>query len=129
MSALGRRIMLVDGDSDLCYLLSMILKLNEFDVSPFTDVDSALASYQKGHYDLFLLDVGTMPEMSGFELYKKIRKVDSGAKVCFMTNHRQECLQAFKESFPELASDRSLVEKPASSSALMEIITAACTKS
>lgn len=122
MAASSKRVMLVDEDPDVCYLLSMILKLNDFDVVPFTDPELALAGFGKDRYDLLLLDV-KMPEMGGFELYKKIKKIDKRARVCFITNYRLECLRAFKESFPELGPD-SLVDKPASGNALLELLEA-----
>lgn len=120
LMSFGKRIMLVDGDPDTCYLLGMILKLNDFDVVPFTDPEQALASFCKDKYDLLLLDV-KVPQMGGFELYKKIKKIDNIVRVCFMTNYRQECLQTFRESFPELAPE-SLVHKPASGNDLMKTL-------
>lgn len=100
----------------------MILKLNDFDVVSFTDPEMALADFGKDQYDLLLLDV-RMPKINGFELYKKMRKIDSRPRICFITNHRQEYLHEFSESFPELATN-SLADKPASGSDLLEILQA-----
>jgi DNA-binding response OmpR family regulator len=116
----NRIIMLVDSDPNACYLLSMILKINDFEVAPFTDPELALASFGKDQYDMLLIDVKA-PDMRGFELFKKIRKIDRRVKVCFITNHRHECMQKFKESFPELAPD-SLVDKPVSGNDLLRIL-------
>lgn len=112
--------MLVDEDPNALYLLSMIMKLNDFDVIPFTNPELALASLGKDQYDLLLLDV-RMPNMTAFDMYKRMKKIDNRAQICFITNYRQECFQRFRESFPELAPS-SLVEKPVSSSALLEIL-------
>jgi DNA-binding response OmpR family regulator len=109
--------MLVDDEPDVCYILSMILKLNGFDVTPFTDPELALTGFVKDHFYLLLLDV-KMPKLNGFELYKKIKKIDKQARVCFMTNYRLEYMQEFREFFPELTSD-SLFDKPASGSDLL----------
>ena len=115
-----KRIMLVDDEPDVCYILTMILKLNDLDVTPFTDPELALAHFGKGHFDLLLLDV-KMPQMTGFELYKKMKKIDNQIRVCFMTNYRLEYMQEFRQSFPDLAAS-TFVSKPASGSDLISII-------
>jgi CheY-like chemotaxis protein len=42
----------------------------------------ALKNYKNGLYDLLLIDI-IMPQMDGFKLSEKIRKVDDRAKICF----------------------------------------------
>ena len=44
----------------------------------------ALSNFKPGLYDLLLLDI-RMPKMNGFELYDKIREIDSNVKICFLT--------------------------------------------
>jgi DNA-binding response OmpR family regulator len=44
----------------------------------------ALSRFSAGAYDLALLDI-KMPEMDGFELFRKLRKIDDKLKVCFLT--------------------------------------------
>jgi DNA-binding response OmpR family regulator len=44
----------------------------------------AFENFRDGQYDLVLLDI-KMPEVDGFHLYQKIRKIDSNVKVCFLT--------------------------------------------
>jgi CheY-like chemotaxis protein len=115
-----RRILLVDDDLNTSYILSMILKLNDFDVIPYTDPQRALADFGKDLYDLALLEV-RMSKMNGFELYRKMKEIDRSIKVCFMTNYRRQYLHEFNELFPELTPD-GLVDKPASGSDLMKIL-------
>src|SRR5206468_10631933 len=50
-------------------------------------------------YDLLLLDI-KMPEMSGFELYRKLRLVDDKIKVCFITAF-EEYRNEFNKLFPD----------------------------
>lgn len=44
----------------------------------------ALSNFKLGLYDLLLLDI-KMPKMNGFDLYQRIRKIDSNVKICFLT--------------------------------------------
>lgn len=61
---------------------------------------STLNNYKKGTYDLLLLDIN-MPQMTGFELYKKISKIESEVKVCFITAF-EEYYSEFRSEFPNL---------------------------
>jgi two-component system response regulator ChvI len=44
----------------------------------------ALSEFKAGVYDLAVLDI-RMPEMNGFQLYRKLREVDNRLKICFLT--------------------------------------------
>ena len=44
----------------------------------------ALSNFKLGLYDLLLLDI-KMPKLNGFDLYQRIRKIDSNVKICFLT--------------------------------------------
>jgi YesN/AraC family two-component response regulator len=60
-------------------------------------------------YDLLLIDI-KMPKMNGFELYKKIMKIDSRPKVCFMTAF-EIYYDEFRRVFPNL-SVKCFIRKP-----------------
>lgn len=66
----------------------------------FNSSKSALTNFKKGAYDLLLLDIN-MPQMNGFELYKKLNQIDSEVKVCFVTAF-EEYYSEFKSEFPDL---------------------------
>jgi DNA-binding response OmpR family regulator len=44
----------------------------------------ALSEFKAGMYDLAVLDI-RMPEMNGFQLYRRLRDMDKRLKVCFLT--------------------------------------------
>jgi DNA-binding response OmpR family regulator len=48
-------------------------------------------------YDLLLIDI-RMPKMSGYELYKEIRRIDAKIKVIFLT--ASESFEEFHKVFP-----------------------------
>ena len=62
----------------------MILEDAGFEVDIFTDPILALTSFKPNFYDLIIMDI-KMPNMDGFELYKKLKELDDKVKVCFLT--------------------------------------------
>ena len=76
--------MLVDDEPDIIRAVEMILEDNGFLVDSFTDPTLALSNFKPGLYDLLLLDI-RMPKMNGFELYQKMKEIDSNVKICFLT--------------------------------------------
>jgi len=78
------RILLVDDEVDITTVFTLCLEDNGFEVDAFNDPLQALSGFKSGSYDLALIDY-KMPNMSGFELYIEIRKIDERVKVCFIT--------------------------------------------
>jgi DNA-binding response OmpR family regulator len=105
-----KRILIVDDEQDIISVFKMVLEMNDFEVDAYNDPLLALSNFKKNAYDLIILDI-RMPDMDGFELYKKIRMIDDKVKVCFMTafdDYRQE----FKKSFPMLDEIKCFIRKP-----------------
>lgn len=115
-----RQILLVDNKPATSYMISLILKLNDFDVAVYSDPELALSNFAKGLYDLTLIDV-ELPGTNGFELYKKMREIDDKVKICFMTDRPATHINKFRISFPDLPSS-SLAEKPVTSEDLLKMV-------
>jgi DNA-binding response OmpR family regulator len=79
-----KRILVVDDEYDISFTLQAGLEDAGFDVDAFTDPELALSSFKPGLYDLVLIDI-KMPKMDGFVLYERLKTVDLGVKVCFLT--------------------------------------------
>jgi DNA-binding response OmpR family regulator len=79
-----KRILIIDDDLDITIALRISLEDNGFSTDSYTDPVLAFENFRDGQYDLVLLDI-KMPEVDGFHLYQKIRKIDSNVKICFLT--------------------------------------------
>ncbi|MFL6322278.1 MAG: response regulator, partial [Nitrososphaeraceae archaeon] len=97
-------------EHDIARLFATSLERDGFVVDVFNEPLSALSNYKAGLYDLLLLDI-KMPNMSGFELYQKIKDKDDRAKVCFITAY-EESLNDMKKLFPSLEEVDCFVRKP-----------------
>src|ERR687887_1224549 len=95
-----KRILIVDDEPDVIIVFKMVLEMNGFEVDAYGNALSALDNFKPNSYGLLLLDI-KMPQMNGFELYKKLRAIDDKVKVCFITAY-EDYRKEFKESFPEL---------------------------
>ena len=105
-----RKILIVDDEPDITSTFDMILEMNGFEVDSYSDPLLALSNFKPDMYGLALLDI-RMPKMNGFELYKKMKKIDNKIEACFITafeDYREE----FKESFPELEEAKYFIRKP-----------------
>ena len=80
----GKKLLIIDDESDITFTIKSIMEENDFKVDSFTDPISALDNYQINFYDLVILDI-KMPKMDGFQLYMKIREKDPKIKICFLT--------------------------------------------
>jgi two-component system, OmpR family, response regulator ChvI len=96
-----KRILVVDDEPDLTYTLKLGLEdTGSFEVDAFNDPELALSTFKPGNYDFLLIDI-RMPKMSGYDLYDKIRAIDSKVKSCFITAYEIN-YQALREQFPLL---------------------------
>ena len=94
-----------------------------YHVDKYADPLLALSNLKPSNYDLVLLDT-EMPNVDSFELYAKMKKIDSNLKVCFIgTYDNDESLQALRAQFPSLEPE-CFMSKEVSISDLLRIINA-----
>jgi DNA-binding response OmpR family regulator len=79
-----KKILIVDDESDICFVLNKILSENGFVVDSYENPMLALENFNARSYELIILDI-RMPELNGFGLYREIEKLDKKVKVCFIT--------------------------------------------
>jgi DNA-binding response OmpR family regulator len=114
-------ILLVDDESDIATLFQYYLEISGYLVKVYNDPRKALSEFKAGLYNLALLDV-RMPQMSGFELYEKIHRIDSACKVCFVTAF-EIYYRSLKEFFPNLDVN-CFIRKPVGMEELLNHIAA-----
>ena len=70
------KILIVDDEADVAFIMSMVLEENGFQVDSHTDPISASRNFRDGIYHLVIMDI-KMPGVDGFHFYQKIRRTDS----------------------------------------------------
>ncbi len=77
-------ILLVEDDPTLGFMLKEYLELKGFELHWAENGRKGLRLFDKRRFDLCLLDV-MMPEMDGFTLAKRLRKLNSEQPIIFLT--------------------------------------------
>jgi DNA-binding response OmpR family regulator len=101
-----KSVLIVDDEADINLSLNVTLEENGFEVNTFDDPIVALEHFKRGAYDLLILDI-KMPVLNGFELYRKIRKIDSQVKVCFLTAG-----EMYYGVYDDIFSENQFIRKP-----------------
>lgn len=78
------RILLVEDDVSLGFLLVDFLESNGCDVKLYRDGESGFRGFQSGQYDFCILDV-MLPKMDGFSLLEKIRSCNNQIPVIILS--------------------------------------------
>jgi DNA-binding NtrC family response regulator len=105
------KLLVVDDDPDIVLVLKMGLLKNRFLVSAFTNPEEALQSFKSNaeSYCLMLSDI-RMPGLSGMQLARKVKQINSGVKVVLMTSFEIRDSE-FSKVFPSTQVD-GFVQKP-----------------
>lgn len=78
------RILLVEDDLNLGFMLREYLESEGFDAKLYRDGESGLVGYQNGTFDLCVLDL-MLPKMDGFVLAEAIRKDEKRVPIIMLT--------------------------------------------
>jgi DNA-binding response OmpR family regulator len=84
-----QRILLVEDDENLGYVIQDLLSMNGYKVHLARDGKEGLLFFNKSKYDLCLIDV-MMPKKDGFELAEDIQKVNNCVPLVFLTARNQK---------------------------------------
>lgn len=91
------KILVVEDDTNLGTLLTDYLRAKGYDTEIRSDGQQGWLAYQKGRFDLLILDV-MMPVKDGFTLAKDIRKKDMDTPIIFLTakSMKQDTIDGFQ---------------------------------
>jgi DNA-binding NtrC family response regulator len=105
------KLLVVDDDFDIVQALKLGLVKNRFLVNAFTNPEEALQSFQSNSesYCLMLSDI-RMPGLSGMQLARKVKEINSDVKVVLMTSFEIRDSE-FSTVFPSTHVD-GFVQKP-----------------
>ena len=84
--ALKKRILIVDDEVDLVYLLTVRLKATGYDVMIARDWQECLEKVKTDHPDLILLDI-LMPKLNGYEVCRMLKddSITAGIPIIMLT--------------------------------------------
>ena len=115
------RVLLVDDQRDIATSFKGGLERQGFLVDAYTDPEVAIRTFRPGAYKLVLLDI-RMPSKSGFEVYRELKSLDPGIRVCFLTAF-EVYLAEFRRLFPDI-DEGCFIQKPLGSRELGDRIRA-----
>jgi two-component system response regulator VanR len=115
-----KRILLVDDEYDISLTIKIVLEENGFKIDSFTDASQALQNFRNGLYDLVIIDV-IMPEMDGFSLYEKLKKLDNKVIICFLTATNDTYFEILKKNYPNI-NVNCIIHKPVDNESLLRQI-------
>jgi DNA-binding NtrC family response regulator len=120
-----KRILLIDDDSRSAYIISLILKLNGYEVEFYADPKAMLLQLHNKAYDLLLVSLSST-KTNYLELYNQIRNKDAQVNICFMiddicyANYYYD--NKFVQSFKEDLKSCDFVDKPVNTNEILKIV-------
>jgi CheY-like chemotaxis protein len=116
---MSKRILVVDDDSDICFVLKSVLCDNGFVVDSYDDHLIALENFKADFYNFYSCNLDIkMPELDGLSLYGKIKRLDKEIKVCFLT--AGEMYYRVDSDIFSSVPENCLIRKPIENEELME---------
>lgn len=80
------KILVVDDEPDVVDMILRHLEMEGYDVSGETDPEVALERVQEENIKVLVTDI-KMPEMSGVELLKEVKRIDGTIEVVMITGY------------------------------------------
>ncbi len=82
------KILIIDDEKDICFLISEILKDENFITYSAINSDEAIAKYNKMKPDLIILDVWlSKSKLDGIELLRKFKEIQPNIPIIIISGH------------------------------------------
>lgn len=90
------KVLVVDDEPDICEILGLFLKENGYGFLQANDGKQALAKVKKEKPEIVILDLA-MPQMTGLEILRRIKKDSKETNVVLITAYRdaEKIVEAF----------------------------------
>lgn len=103
MQPTKRRILCVDDDDDICFMLNHLLEQENYDVMTVKNVSEALQLAQNESFNLYIFDEW-FPREAGLGLCRKVREFDPHTPIIFYSgaafdSDKEEALYAGAQAF------------------------------
>jgi DNA-binding response OmpR family regulator len=80
------KVLIVDDEIDVCYLLSSILKYKNLQASYVNSIGEAIRVLKEDHHSIIFLD-NHLPDGFGINFIDEIRKLNPSVKIVMITAH------------------------------------------
>lgn len=97
------KILIVDDETEICLLLSTILKKEGFEVGFVHSLSEASDRLDRERYSAFFLDLN-LPDGSGFQMVEPIRKRNPGARIIIISAYDSERKEALRRGCDDFIS-------------------------
>jgi DNA-binding response OmpR family regulator len=114
-----RKILVVDDDPDLLRALRLRLRASNYEIATAGDGYSAIATAQKEHPDLIVLDLG-LPAGDGFVVLERLQKSDALSSVPVIVLSARDPQD--NEARALKAGAAAFFQKPADNEELLNVI-------
>lgn len=84
--ARAKKILVVDDERGIRFLLSEVLLNKGFEVSLASDGQESLDKLEQDHFDLVVTDIN-MPKLDGVSMLKRMKKTGRDEKIIIMTGN------------------------------------------
>jgi len=118
-----KKVLVVDDEKGIRFLLSEILLSQGFEVSLAKDGQESLAKLEEDHFDLVVTDIN-MPRLDGVSMIKNMKKSGRSEKVIIMTGNPSD----HRLSDPEIPHGITQLLKPFGIENFMNVVLSAIGK-
>lgn len=82
----GKRILIVDDEKEICFLLSALLRQMGYSPDQAFTIEEALGKFERNAYDLIFLDLN-LPDGLGYHLVPVIKEYNRDSKIVMISAH------------------------------------------